>query len=224
MAWLFDQVDVFEPATVLEAGCGPGLLWRRTQGRVPTSWRLMLSDLSAGMVAEARDELAACRPEGDVYVADVQRLPFPDAHFDVVFANHMLYHVQELAAALSQLRRVIKPGGVLYAATNGHRHLGEIDDLLQSTRPGLRWRFAKHTFALDESEQNLAPYFAHVEKRLYEDELRVTRTSALIDFSASALPLDDDLRHDLESVIQRRIDDVGYFRVRKHVGLLLARA
>ena len=222
--WLFDQVALTEDAVVLEAGCGPGWLWRRTQGRVPASWQLTLTDVSAGMVGEAQAHLAQCGLEGDVCVADVQRLPFPDAHFDIVFANHMLYHVQDLPAALSQLRRVLKPGGVLYAATNGERHLGEIDDLLRSARQGLRWRFSKLSFALDESDQDLAPHFSHVEKRIYEDELRITRTADLIDFIASAITLDDELRHDLETVIQRRIDDVGHFYVGKHVGLLIARA
>ena len=42
---------------------------------------------------------------------DLQRIPFPDATFDLLIANHVLEHVDDVAAAAQEMRRVLKPGG-----------------------------------------------------------------------------------------------------------------
>ena len=44
--------------------------------------------------------------------ADVTGLPFRDGEFDIVFASHVLEHVTDDAAAIAQIRRVLKPGGL----------------------------------------------------------------------------------------------------------------
>src|SRR5205814_3170976 len=52
--WMFDRMSIPQRATVLELGCGTGLLWRTNAERVPPTWRLVLTDFSEGMVREAR--------------------------------------------------------------------------------------------------------------------------------------------------------------------------
>lgn len=51
------------------------------------------------------------RPGVDHHV-DLQSLPFADASYDVVYASHVLEHVQDDAAAISEIRRILRPGGV----------------------------------------------------------------------------------------------------------------
>lgn len=125
--WLAAQVDWPEDGEVLEVGCGPGLLWSSIAPLLPHV-RLTLTDLSEGMLDEAR---RVVDPIGSVNLVaaqacDAQDLPFPDAAFDVVVANHMLYHVPEPARAARQFARVLRPGGTLLAATNGPDHLDVI--------------------------------------------------------------------------------------------------
>ena len=57
-----------------------------------------------------------------IEVADVQDLPFPDASFDAVIANHMLFHVEDRPRALGEIVRVLRPDGRL--------------GILEITRPG----------------------------------------------------------------------------------------
>jgi SAM-dependent methyltransferase len=51
-----------------------------------------------------------CSPLARVKM-DVQAIPFPDNHFDVIFCNHLLEHVADDRLAMRELYRVLKPGG-----------------------------------------------------------------------------------------------------------------
>jgi ubiquinone/menaquinone biosynthesis C-methylase UbiE len=119
--WLFDQLDLHEDARVLELGCGTGVLWATNTHRIPPGWQVVLSDRSPGMLAAVAGPPVAVR-----VVADAQAVPFAPASFDVVLANHMLYHVPDRDRALGEIHRVLRPGGQVYAATNGRRHLAEL--------------------------------------------------------------------------------------------------
>jgi ubiquinone/menaquinone biosynthesis C-methylase UbiE len=107
------------PSTVLEVGCGGGQFAARVAAENPQA-RVVATDLSPRMV-----ELAASRRVA-AQVADVQALPFADGAFDVVAAMWMLYHVPGLDAGLAELRRVLRPGGLLVAVTNGDEHTADL--------------------------------------------------------------------------------------------------
>ena len=56
--WVFEQFAIGENSKVLELGCGPGLLWLSNRDRIPANWQIVLSDFSAGMLSEARQQLS----------------------------------------------------------------------------------------------------------------------------------------------------------------------
>ncbi|MEO7448073.1 MAG: class I SAM-dependent methyltransferase [Humibacillus sp.] len=107
------------PSRVLEVGCGTGELACVLVAALPDV-HLVATDLSAGMVAATRGRAV------HALVAPADRLPFGATTFEVVVAAWMLYHVPDLHAALGELRRVLRPDGVLLVATNGERHLAEL--------------------------------------------------------------------------------------------------
>ena len=61
------------------------------------------------MLVSVQQHLAAQLPVADYAVLDLQALPFPEACFDAVIANHMLYHVPDRPRALAEVQRVLKP-------------------------------------------------------------------------------------------------------------------
>ena len=65
----------------------------------------------------------------------MQDLPFGDEAFDVVAALWMLYHVPDVDRALAEIRRVLRPGGLFVAVTNGDGHLAD----LRREAGGERW-------------------------------------------------------------------------------------
>ena len=127
MRWLLDHIQIPENASVLELGCGTGLLWRGSV-KVPSGWRVILTDMSDGMLRETRT-LSRQMPSIAYMQADAQAIPFRDASFDAVIANHMLYHVPDIPRALDEVRRVLKPSGICYAATMGLANMKEMDEL-----------------------------------------------------------------------------------------------
>jgi ubiquinone/menaquinone biosynthesis C-methylase UbiE len=226
--WLFDQFDFPPAARVVEFGCGPGGLWVQNQDRLRPDWDITLTDFSAGMLEEARRNLAPITYPFTFEVVDVQAIPYEDASFDAVTANHMLYHVPDLRKALSEMRRILKPGGKLYTATNGADHLREIDDLSIRFDPTIKyWEgfSASRSFELDRGISQLLEFFPNVTLRRYEDALIVTEADPLLNYMLSGpgrAAFTDEKVTALRQFLQREIDQRGPIHITKDSGVLIA--
>ncbi len=115
---LADRLDDIQRSfpVALDLGCHNGGLGRRLNGRGAIE-TLFACDLSQAMAATAGPLATA---------ADEEFLPFADDSFDLVLSNLSLHWVNDLPGALSQLKRVIKPGGLLLAAMLGGDTLKEL--------------------------------------------------------------------------------------------------
>lgn len=203
---------------MLEAGCGPALLWRRNRERIDPTWKLTLTDLSPGMLEVARTALGDC---AEYVVADLQELPFEDGSFDVVLANHMLYHVPDRPRAFAEVARVLVPGGSFHVSTNGRGFMQELLDLV-----GPRWRFADHieAFGLETGPAQLEPFFADIRVERFENELAVTEVEPVLAYirSSSSFPDDGDL-DGVAAAIDDAIARDGVFRITSRAGLISCR-
>ncbi|MDR1704346.1 MAG: class I SAM-dependent methyltransferase [Clostridiales bacterium] len=125
--WVFDQYVLREGMNVLELGCGTASGWA---GRVtlPVGINVCLSDFSPLMVKKAEDALGD-NPAFSFKEIDIQDIPFKGQSFDLVIANHMLYHVPDINKALSEVSRVLKPSGRFCATTIGWDSLKELSDM-----------------------------------------------------------------------------------------------
>jgi ubiquinone/menaquinone biosynthesis C-methylase UbiE len=100
---------------LLDVGCGPGTITLDFAGRVAPG-RVLGIDASESVIELARAEQAE-RRIGNVEfrTADVYALDLDDNTFDVVHAHQVLQHLADPVAALREMRRVCKPGGVVSA-------------------------------------------------------------------------------------------------------------
>ena len=232
--WLFHQIDLPEQATVVEVGCGPGTLWEENLTRMPEGWGVVLTDLSPGMVEEARTNLEGA--EGFSFQqADAMSLPFPDESFDAVLAMYMLYHVPDRSKALSEMHRVLKPDGKLYISTLGSMHMYELFELLDRFDPvaAARLPFGPATpdtqehrlgFVLETAGEEIAQHFSQVELLRYEDALEVTEAGPLVDYilSSSGSVFDTAQTEALTAFVQAELDANGPIHIRKDNGLFVA--
>lgn len=163
-SWVVDRLALSPEDRVLEVGSGTGLLWERVS---VTPKLRVLSDLSAGMAGG----LPGLRLQ-----ADVQKLPFPSATFSVVIANHMLYHVPDIDAAVREMARVLAPGGRVSATTVGDGHMAEIDGLVGAPTS---W-----SFRLENGAGLLSSHF-DVHREIFPDALLITDPAAVVAYLKS---------------------------------------
>jgi SAM-dependent methyltransferase len=100
---------------VLEVGCGTGVFLPLLAEAVGQSGRVVGLDLATGFVEEARERTRDTKwvqvEEGDAYA-----LPYPDHSFDAAHCDRVLMHLEDPTAALSEMQRVVKPGGWVVVA------------------------------------------------------------------------------------------------------------
>lgn len=193
--WVFEQLSPNgEPllptaARLVEVGSGTGELWLVNGKRVPSGWRLTLSDLSWGMVRQAARQVGAVFPVHSARI-DAGHLPFATASLDAVIANHMLYHVPDRGQALAEIRRALKPGGRLFATTLGRLDKIELLRLLEGFNPHLadQFRYKEGMFFLENGAEEVARHFPTVSVSYYPDSLHVTEVEPLVDYIFSTCP------------------------------------
>ncbi|MFC0432438.1 class I SAM-dependent methyltransferase [Kutzneria buriramensis] len=207
--WVRDHLPLRAGQRVLEVGAGTGALWPQpVDGVVPT-------DFSPAMCTTLRDKgFGPIRCSADA-------LPFTAGVFDGAVACHMLYHVDEPADALAELRRVLRPRGWFVATTNGAGHMAELWDVARTV--GLPMAFpeaANLSFNAENAVALLGRHFDGVEVIRYEDEIRAPGVEPVVAYLASCLDRDatDEELAALHDEVARRRD----FRVGKHSVLLTA--
>ncbi|MDP9373488.1 MAG: class I SAM-dependent methyltransferase [Chloroflexota bacterium] len=240
--WVFDRFDLPAESRVLELGCGSGRLWAENLDRLPAGWSVTLSDLSPGMLWEARQALSAARSAIAFVNADAQALPFASGAFDAVVANHMLYHVPERGRAYAEIHRVLRPSGRLFAATNGRNHMRELSDLVRKFAATTGFTSAdagtpveeRLGFRLEDGGAELSSLFPVVRLERYEDALVVSEAAPLVDYILSGaglggwehLPSDPtagEARARLLEFVERELAASGAVRITKDAGLFIAR-
>lgn len=96
---------------VLEVGCGQGPLVNHLAGLGASMVGVDISDASLRRAAEGSRELG-WHDRVRLLQSDAERLPFSDHAFDAVVSVGVLHHTPDTAAAIEEIRRVLKPGGL----------------------------------------------------------------------------------------------------------------
>jgi SAM-dependent methyltransferase len=225
-AWMFDTLETL-PAEgkLLDLGCGAGGLWRSHPERIPAGWSITLGDLSEGMLLSTWRRLVVTKRAYKYEKMDAQQIPYPDGSFDIVIANHMLYHVPDIPKALREIRRVLKPGGKLVASTVGKNHMQEIESWIKQIGLGPSYTPFQAAFSLENGQVELEKYFQDVKLLRYEDSLRITEIEPLIAYirsrsgAAEVLP---EQFETLQTFLEAEMSAKQALLVHKDSGLFLA--
>lgn len=226
--WVLDVVGVAQGVNVLDVGCGNGAYLREMRAR---QIRAVGCDLSLGMLRSAS-------PHSALINADVTNLPMRAGTIDVVLAPHMLYHVLERDAAVHELRRVMRRGGVCVVVTNGTHHMRPLRELVEAAagQGTAGWEMrnpSTHAFSLENGEAQLAAAFDSVTCVRPHGVAPVTISDAAIaaDYVASVA---DHYEHeiarpwsevveDVRRAVQKVIDAEGAFVVFGESGAFVCR-
>ncbi len=180
-AWVVDLAGPAPSDTVADVGCGNGMYLAELAMRgLPC--RVLGVDLSFGMLAAARQRLAAARVA--LAGGDATALPLRDGAADLALAAHMLYHVPEPADALRELRRVTRPGGRVVIVLNGASHLRQLRTAIAAAL-GDPAAASGERVTLDDGESLARSFFGQVTRHDFTTDLRIPAPGPIAEYVRS---------------------------------------
>lgn len=140
--FLTNYVDMrgLQGKDVLDIACGTGVL---TEQFVRMGARVSAIDITPKAIELTRKRLALYNLHANVLEADAQSLPFPDHTFDFVCAWGCLMHMPDTERAISEIHRVLRPGG-RFLAMMYHKDSVHCRLCIQFARGVLRGRYLKY--------------------------------------------------------------------------------
>lgn len=171
--WLLRIVDARPGQCLLDVGAGSGQFHADLAGVNVTAL-----DISPGMLAKVTVPAVQ---------ADAQYLPFADASFDRVMANHVLYHIPDMPLALREMRRVVRPGGRVVITTNSRTTLSPLFEMADAVARELGvagYQTVALRFGLEDVEL-IGSVFPSARIEVYEDAFRFTSPEPVLAYVAS---------------------------------------
>jgi ubiquinone/menaquinone biosynthesis C-methylase UbiE len=225
--WLFSHLQFPPDCAILELGCGPGDLWFKHLDRLDAGWRILLSDLSADMLLEARRRLMPELGQFCFGLIDAQAVPALDHRFDFVIAIGLLDLVSQRVEVLDEVHRLLKPGHRFYATAGGHTHLQEIESLVRPFLPDADYGGDAHRFGIDNGEKILSPWFAEVTRHIYSGDMVFDRAEPIVTYVLSekevASALVGEKERAFESFVRDKLASEGEICVTSQKALFVAR-
>ena len=185
--WLFEQCQIQPGDTILEIGCGDASLWRENRERIPENIKIILSDLSDGMMRDVKRSIGKKDDRFRFDVMDAHQIHMPDASVDLLIANHVLFYCEDLQQVFREIKRVLKPDGIFICSTYSGSHMKEISELVKEfdDRIVLSADRLYERFGKENGKELLQKEFKDIVWVQYEDHLSVTDADALLAYILS---------------------------------------
>ncbi|WP_124068022.1 methyltransferase domain-containing protein [Clostridium sp. E02] len=225
--WLYERMEPIAGKRVLELGCGNGELWRSNEDKIPRDANICLTDVSKGMVRDAEDNLNGLLGNLSFEVLDCRQILKPEGSFDIAVAHHVLFYLSDLSGVLTQIYRVLTPGGIFCCSTYGCEHMKEIGQLVREfdSRITLSEVNLYDVFGLENGEEILARHFSSVKKEEYQDSLEVTDAGALMEYILSCHGNQQEYLSDryeeFREFLEKKMKKRGTIHITKQAGAFL---
>ena len=185
--WIFQQCHIRPGLRILELGCGDGTLWTENLSLIPEDISITLSDISSGMLRDARRAIGSSDTRFAFRAFDCKKIPYKDESFDLVIANHVLFYCDDIPAVLKEVCRVLSPGGHFLCSAYGKGHMQEVSQLVEDFDDRIVLSADKlyERFGRENGGKILDPFFPDAKWHSYEDFLLVQDAEPLISYVLS---------------------------------------
>ena len=185
--WIFQQCHIKPRLRILELGCGDGTLWTENLSLIPEDISITLSDISSGMLRDARRAIGSSDTRFAFRAFDCKKIPYKDESFDLVIANHVLFYCDDIPAVLKEVCRVLSPGGHFLCSAYGKTHMQEVSQLVEDFDERIVLSADKlyERFGRENGQKILEPFFPDAKWHSYEDFLLVQDAEPLISYVLS---------------------------------------
>lgn len=228
--WIFSNLNIQPHQKILEIGCGNGEMWKVNQNLLPRDCSILLSDVSDGMVSDAKSNLAQLsllHQKLSFQVFDCQDIPVENETFDLVIANHVMFYVKDRKKVLKEVFRTLKNGGCFCCSTYGKDHMKEIDKLVKEFDPRIALSDVNlyEIFGLENGEVELENYFNRVERLIFDDALIIDKVQPVLDYILSCHGNQQEYLHDryeeFKSFVFDKFKADKTMRITKMAGIFL---
>jgi ubiquinone/menaquinone biosynthesis C-methylase UbiE len=227
--WVLDHLDPKPGESVVDIGCGSGSY------HIPLVQRgariILALDTSAGMVSRSQQQANAHGLPVLAIEASAERIPVPDASYDLGMANHVLFHVADVAAALRELARVLKDGGRAVVTSAGANSSARLESLHREAALLLGYQPAGRVIDRFNMEHLdlVRSVFPTAQRYIRDDAFLFPETDVTLRYYASGMidaiehrPLDNGHRNRLLKVVGEGVDAIiareGVFKDPKPAG------
>lgn len=230
--WLYDNMKISAGMKILEAGCGNGLFWTTNAENLPENLTVYLTDYSEGMIEKAKENLAMYQSrfiERNIKFIykkeDANNFQLDEKDFDMIIANHMLYHVTEKESFLQNIKARLSMQGRFLCSTVGDTHMRELHELVKEFSPDIEipFQWISSSFQLENGEELLKNDFTHVKRLDYDSDLIVDNAQAIYDYVYSypgnAATILDATGDAFLKKIELKIEREGAIYIHKSTGM-----
>ena len=231
--WTLNTIDWVGDEVILDIGAGRGRHYAGLMQAQPAVAYFAL-DLSP--------YLLRCHPcpADRLALGDAMRLPYDSDSFDIVMANHVLYHLADIDAGLAEIKRVLKPDGRMLAATDSLQNIPQLQMLIHRANVFLSENGVKvkpptlpcDAFALENGTRILARHFYAVVRHDLPCQLKFDDVEPAMEYLESmrdlrqgGLPEDVEWEH-MMMVVRRDMTQLlrlgGSLEIDLAVGALVA--
>jgi ubiquinone/menaquinone biosynthesis C-methylase UbiE len=227
--WVLDHLDLKPGESVVDVGCGRGSYHMPL---VQRGTRVILAlDTSPGMVSTAQQQARAHGLPVVAIEASAERIPVRDASYHLGMANHVLFHIADVAAALRELRRVLKDRGRTVVTSAGANSSARLQSLHREA--ALRLGYQPAGRVIDRFNMQhldlVRSVFPTAQRYIRDDAFLFPRTDVTLRYYASGMvdaiedrPVDNGHRDRLLRLVGEGVDAIiareGVFRDPKPAG------
>ncbi|WP_339313417.1 class I SAM-dependent methyltransferase [Paenibacillus sp. FSL M7-0896] len=217
--WVFEHLRLIEGLKIAEIGCGTGVLWEKNMSKVPSKSEIVLTDASRGMIETAKGNIHDPLDRFHYEVVDAEKMPWPDHSFEVLIANHLLYHFQDHRKIFSEINRVLVPSGMAYASTVSANNYRELLQLILEFDGRLSFfNEAVKNFNLENGQDILGKYFKVTAQYVLQNDIVIQSAAPLILYVASYFSEDQlhiltDRFNELCDYLQGTLERSGALRI-----------
>lgn len=234
MPWVYERLQIKSGMKILEVGCGNGLLWQQIMDQLPEHLDIYLTDYSEGMLAKTREmveQYAKQNEEKNIHfrfaIKDANNLEIEDSGYDLIIANHMLYHVKERQSLFQKVKELLNPEGTFCCTTVGDTHMTELHQLVEKFSPVIEVPFdwVSEGFRLENGEAQLKQVFSKVTMEEQENNLIVDDVDAIYNYVYSypgnAASILNEHGDRFRAILAKKMEQDGAMFIHKSSGIFL---
>lgn len=235
MHWVYERLELQKGMRILEIGCGNGLLWKENIEKLPENLYITLTDNSSGMIEKTKQyfdrKKEKLREKGIRYVfkrLDAERAEIEEEAYDVIIANHTLYHLNNRDDLLEKINRGLREQGVFYCSTLGEKHMKELNDFVRRFDSNIEiplYDIIKN-FQLENGREQLVRHFTNINMEIQDNDLLVKSPDAIYQYVYSypgnAPEILEKKEKLFKSMVEKIIEEHGGFYIHKEQGLFRA--